>query len=277
MSKTPTKKILAVSGGIDSVVLLHKFRNDSHAIVAHFNHGTRPSADADEEFVKNLALKYNKPFFSKKESLGANVSEETARAHRYNFLKSLAKQQNGKIITAHHADDILETIAINLTRGTGWRGLTPMGDAAILRPLLKLTKKYIYKYASKNNLAFRQDPTNTDDKYLRNRLRKYYDFALVKQKLLKLIKKQRKLRQKIENITKKMLTENNIYSKQSLKNLPDPVATEFLRAALHKVNKSATAPQLALLLKALRTLPPGKKYNLSKDYYIKITKTNFYL
>jgi len=279
MDKTPTKKILAISGGIDSVVLLHKFRNDKTVIVAHFNHGTRPSADTDEKFVKNLALKYQKPFFSKKESLGANVSEETARARRYAFLEAIAKQQNGKIYTAHHADDIIETVAINLVRGTGWRGLTPMNSENISRPLRKFNKKDIYKYAAKHNLAFRQDPTNHEDKYLRNRLRE--NLASLTQKdrkdLKKLIKSQTKLRRKIEKILNKTITENNSYPRRFLKILPDEVATEFLRIALKKVNKSATIPQLALLLQSLRTLPSGKKYNLSKDYYIKVTKTNFYL
>jgi tRNA(Ile)-lysidine synthase len=273
------KKILAVSGGVDSVVLLHKFRDDKNAIIAHFNHGTRPSSDDDELFVKELAKKYSKPFFSKKELLGENLSEDAARSRRYTFLKSLAREQKAKVYTAHHSSDLIETIAINLVRGTGWRGLTPMSDNKVVRPFIRMSKKDIYRYAAKHQLTFRQDPTNTEDKYLRNRLRaKLHNLDQeTREKILKLAKKQAKLRKKIDSQTRKALKEDNIYKRDFIRIIPEEVALEFLRAALAKIGKSATRPQLKLLISALKTLPPAKKYNLSRDYYIKISKDEFYL
>ena len=74
------KKILAISGGLDSMVLLHQFRHDPDVIVAHFNHGTRPSADDDQKFVGQIAADYRLPFETENLSLGATVSEAAARA-----------------------------------------------------------------------------------------------------------------------------------------------------------------------------------------------------
>ena len=85
----------------------------------------------------------------------------------------IAKSQNAKIYTAHHQDDLLESIIINLLRGTEWRGLAPMGSQNIARPFIEKGwgKKDILKYAGERQLKFRQDPTNNEDNYLRNRIR----------------------------------------------------------------------------------------------------------
>ena len=168
------RKLLAISGGVDSSCLLHMFKDDPGVIVAHFNHGTRPSSDEDEEFVKNLAKKYNKRCIIGRANLGANVSEEKARNARYSFLKAAAAQNQAIIYTAHHLDDLVESIAINLSRGTGWRGLVPLDAGSIARSLVEkgYDKGKLFQYAAKNNLAFREDPTNHEDNYLRNRFRK---------------------------------------------------------------------------------------------------------
>ena len=150
-------KILAVSGGIDSVVMLHYLRDDPEVIVAHFDHGIRPNSKDDCAFVERLAKQYNKPFCYERQELGENCSEATAREKRYEFLNRIAKEHNGKIYVAHHADDILESIAINILRGTGWRGLAPMANQNIERPLIDWPKSQIYRYATEHNLSFRQD------------------------------------------------------------------------------------------------------------------------
>jgi tRNA(Ile)-lysidine synthase len=116
----PGKYVVAVSGGVDSVVLLDHLAGhpEYELVVAHFDHGIRDDSREDEAFVRSLAEKYNVPFESKREDLGKQASEELARDRRYAFLRSVAGKHNAQIITAHHADDAVETIAINLLRGT---------------------------------------------------------------------------------------------------------------------------------------------------------------
>ena len=164
-------KILAVSGGIDSVTMLHLYRNDEQVVVAHFNHGIRDNANDDEEFVRDLAKKYKKPYFMGSANVGPKCSEDLARKERYSFLQSLSQELGGKIYAAHHKGDLAETVIINLTRGTGWRGLTPFENPNLIRPLLDWQKPDIYRYADKNQLIWRQDQSNTEGDYLRNRVR----------------------------------------------------------------------------------------------------------
>ena len=103
------KKILAVSGGIDSMVLLEKFFRDDpeNIVVAHFNHGTRKSADLDEQFVFSRCKELKVPFETMKIMLGEGVSEELARQKRYDFLYHVANKYGGEIYTAHHLDDLI--------------------------------------------------------------------------------------------------------------------------------------------------------------------------
>ena len=287
------------------MVMLHLFRDDPDAVVAHFNHGTRPSSDADESFCSSQAAIYHRPFYSSKVALGPNVSEEKARTARYSFLNELARELHGEIYTAHHADDLIESIAINLLRGTGWRGLTPLttnhhpfltssalvppprdvpcscpnakrSQCAGCVPVKLWYKKDILKYAAEHNITFRQDPTNTEDYYLRNRLRPLLytgSDPVYKEKVSSLWTKQEKIRKEIDEIIAKSLSVDNTYSRDCLKNLPDQIAIEILRATLLKVNIKATRPQLTDFLSAIHTYQPNKKFNLPNKRFAKITKT----
>jgi tRNA(Ile)-lysidine synthase len=173
------KYIIAVSGGVDSVVLLDLLANsklqtpNSKLIVAHFDHGIRDGSSKDAEFVEKLAKKYDLKFELGKGNLGSEASEALARDKRYGFLRTIQnKTLANAIITAHHQDDAIETSIINLLRGTGRRGLTSLKTRDdIIRPLLGFTKKQLIKYATEHNLKWREDPTNKDTKYLRNKVR----------------------------------------------------------------------------------------------------------
>lgn len=166
------KVVVAVSGGVDSVVLLDMLakKGEHELVVAHFDHGMREDSASDARFVVALAERYGVPCEVRQESLGG-ASEERARLRRYAFLFSVAKRHGAKLATAHHVDDVVETVALNIVRGTRWRGLAGMSDERIWRPLTKRTKSELIEHALGEQLEWVEDETNRQAVYTRNRLR----------------------------------------------------------------------------------------------------------
>jgi tRNA(Ile)-lysidine synthase len=176
------KLLVATSGGMDSMVLVHLFQKLKFNIgLAHCNFQLRNSeSDADEKFVNNYAelhkipcftIKFDTKNYSEVHKLSIQVA---ARNLRYNwFNEILVQEKYDYIITAHHADDVAETFMINLSRGTGLEGLTgiPSQNGNIIRPMLLFSRKEIENYASENSLQLREDSSNASDKYLRNKIR----------------------------------------------------------------------------------------------------------
>ncbi len=176
------KLLLAVSGGVDSMVLLHLLLKEGYNVsVAHCNFQLRAKeSDADEQFVKKICIEKKVPFFSKKFLTAKQAAadktgiQETARKLRYEWFAELMEQQNfDRLVTAHQATDQLETILLNLSRGTGLNGLEgiKVQSGKLVRPLLFATRKEIETYALKNNIRYREDSSNALDKYARNRIR----------------------------------------------------------------------------------------------------------
>ncbi len=180
--------LVAVSGGVDSVVLLNllakkkleKFTNHQlpstnyDLTIVHFNHAIHAKSDAHEKFVKKLAEKYELEFFSEKAKKKLK-SEAEAREARYRFLQNVAKKVDADLIAlAHHAGDQAETILFNLIRGSGITGLGGMREVSgkLWRPLLQTPKEKILTYAKHAKLKWVEDPTNLETKYSRNFLRK---------------------------------------------------------------------------------------------------------
>ena len=143
-------------------------------IVAHVDHGLREDSVTDARFVRALAEKYNLEFEQTQLQLNSD-SEASARTGRWEFLRLVKHNYSADFIaTAHHQGDVIETMIINLLRGTNRKGLTSLSETNdILRPLLNMTKQEIYEYALEHQLEWVQDESNSDDKYLRNRIRKY--------------------------------------------------------------------------------------------------------
>ena len=166
--------VLAVSGGVDSVVLLDLLAckaGPCNWVVAHFDHGMRQSSDQDRRFVAELAKKYNLPFEYREGKLGPETSEGTARCARYTFLESVQKKHRANgIVTAHHLDDRIETLLLNLERGTGRYGLAPF-NSSVIRPLRYVAKQDLVNYAKQKQLIWREDQTNSDTRYRRNYIR----------------------------------------------------------------------------------------------------------
>ncbi len=181
--KLNSKKILlAVSGGIDSMVLadLLKKCNLNFAIV-HCNFKLRKTeSDLDQKFVEEYCLEneiqffttsFDTPAFAKDYKLSTQVA---ARKLRYDYFYEILTNQNFEFIaTAHHLDDSIETFFINLSRGTGIDGLTgiPLQNDKIIRLLLDFSRNDIQKYATENDISWREDVSNATDNYLRNKIR----------------------------------------------------------------------------------------------------------
>tara|TARA_Y100001947_G_scaffold159020_1_gene174322 strand:- start:5988 stop:7301 length:1314 start_codon:yes stop_codon:yes gene_type:complete len=181
-SISASKLIIAVSGGVDSIVLFHLcLKLKLNFFVAHCNFKLRKKeSDLDEKFVRDLAIKHNikfytKSFNTKKLSNNDNKSiQMVARELRYSWFEELSKELNVKhILTAHHLDDSLETFLINLSRGSGIDGLLgiPEVNDTVYRPLLIFKKDEILSYAKENKITWREDSSNKKREYLRNQIR----------------------------------------------------------------------------------------------------------
>jgi tRNA(Ile)-lysidine synthetase-like protein len=172
----PGTYVVAVSGGVDSMVLLHLLRHlpEVRVVVAHFDHGIREDSPEDLRLVAATARSYGLPFVSARGALGPRAGEAQARDARYAFLRRVqAAQGAAAIITAHHQDDVIETAIINSVRGTGSHGLSALRTReAIVRPLLAFPKQTLLEYAKAKKLLWREDSTNQDLRYKRNYVRR---------------------------------------------------------------------------------------------------------
>jgi tRNA(Ile)-lysidine synthase len=174
---------VAVSGGVDSMVLLHVLRELGHAcIVAHVDHGLRGSqSDEDRRFVEDHAKRLGLPFRSVRVDVKAAADgisvQMAARELRYGWFRELLFEGPDRMALGHHRDDATETLLLNLLRGAGthgWAGIQPITlipGGSIHRPLLCVGREEIMGYAQANDIPFREDASNADPKYLRNRVR----------------------------------------------------------------------------------------------------------
>ena len=180
--KRKDKLLVAVSGGLDSIVLLHLLHKmEVDCVVAHCNFRLREDdSDGDEKFVKSLSEKYKFPVYTiafdtneHAKTNGISI-EMAARDLRYEWFETLRKEKTcDYILTAHHADDVIETVLINLARGTGIHGLTGIKAKMnrLIRPLLLFSRKEIKAFAEENELIFREDYTNAQTDFVRNKIR----------------------------------------------------------------------------------------------------------
>lgn len=182
-----TTLVLAVSGGPDSMCLMHLLADlamqlNLRLIVAHLNHSLRgKESDADEKFVVNQAKKLGLKIETKKINVAKFSKihklnlEEAARIKRYEFLESVRKKHNARqIVLAHNLNDNAETILMNFIRGAGLAGIAGMAEDSgnLLRPLLQFSKKEILLYCRKNKILFRIDKSNLNTNLRRNFLRR---------------------------------------------------------------------------------------------------------
>lgn len=263
--------IIAVSGGVDSVVLLDLLskQKDLELVVAHFDHGIRHNSHEDAEFVETLAKKYNLLFELERVELGPNASEADARHARYNFLDSVTKKYTAAaVVTAHHQDDVIETGMMNILRGTGRHGLTSLKSRpGLTRPLLHFPKTELIAYAKHNNLTWHEDETNNDTKYLRNKIRlevitkmNVEQRALWLQLVAKAEETNEKLDRELQFSLKRGLHKGKpVLSRSWFIMLPHNVAKEVLHTILRANNaQDIDRKTIERLTVQIKTLPTGK-------------------
>ena len=286
--------------------------------MAQFDHGTRESARADQELVvrkaRELGVRCEVGRIGKglSEGLGESggglgggglgdgvlsegggfLSEAAAREARYEFLEAVArKYAPAEIWTAQHLDDLVETVAINLLRGTGWRGLAVMERAGVRRPWLEEAsgerveqgppdRAEVWRQAGERELVFREDPTNQEAIYLRNRVRaRLADWPRAqKLELWRGWRRQKELRREIDQLVAELLPAQGAEWRRSwFWELEPAVAGELLRAGLLRIGVRATRPQLEDFRRAILRYAPGRKFNLPGGRLVELGRDSFIL
>lgn len=282
---------MAVSGGVDSMALLHLFASFEQSNqwllrVVHIDEGLRPDSGEDYKLVEQLASHYQLPFHGHRAKL-ASESEELGRLYRYNYFFELAKEhQIDGIITAHHWDDRLETSVFNVRRGAGRYGRAPMNAPAnVFRPLAKLRKQELVEYAKSKKLTWREDSMNTDTRFTRNFHRhellplarkhfswfdEYYNNLLLFDDSLN-----KTIDQQFEEILARggNVSESQIeLSRQEVKKLELPTLELLLLYMIRQIEPSSyiSAPALRSLALLAKTGKPGTQKILSNRLKAKV-------
>lgn len=275
--------VVAVSGGVDSMVLLDLMRSRPGAklVVAHFDHGIRPDSSEDRKLVASVAERHNLPFVYDQGKLGPHVSEATAREARYDFLRKVQAATGSKaLITAHHQDDVLETAIINLLRGSGRRGLTSLRSTdGIVRPLLPYNKQQIRDYAHDHAIAWNEDSTNQDSRYLRNHIRLNLLPQLTagqRAQLLILIEQLRGINDELDaNLVNLLHTQPALdrIDRQWFIHLPHDVAKEVLHAWLRRHGvKNIQKRTIERMIVAMKTAQAGRVFHVDKHHDLTVSK-----
>jgi len=179
--------LLGVSGGPDSLFMLHQFlsiqkEHRLSLICVHLNHALRKEADDEEQFIKDICSRFKIKFISEKKDVGGFFNgdslEQTARNLRFDFFLKCSRQTKfKKIALAHHKDDLAETVLMRVIKGSGLKGLrgflpkTKFKNLAVIRPLVEINKNDILDWLEKKNIAYCLDKSNLEDKFFRNRIR----------------------------------------------------------------------------------------------------------
>jgi len=283
---SPGRYIVAVSGGVDSMVLLDLLSRQSalDLIVAHVDHGIRPDSEQDRLLVQKRSQELGLPFVYKILRLGSNTSEQRAREARYAFLEEARQANNAQaIMTAHHQDDVIETMLINMHRGTGRRGLSALrSHDSTKRPLLRYTKSELMEYALRQNLDWREDSTNNDERYLRNYLRRQIIPRMsiaARARLINICERMQQVNQDIDDQLKDFAKELATFSddetvvvRKTFIQLPHEIAEEILTLILkqHCV-RNLSRRMIARLATSLKTAQPGTTLDIDKTWQMIIS------
>ncbi len=252
--------LVAVSGGVDSVVLLHALRSVSAELgitleVAHLDHQIRPESSADADFVQKLCVQWDVPCYVESYDVPRLAEENrislemAGRQARREFLQRIAEQIDaGQIVLAHHRDDQVETFMLRLLRGSGQSGLASMRvqQGIWWRPLLGCSREQILEYARQHELSWVEDQSNSDPIFLRNRLRT--------QLLPQLVEINPQICNRIAGLTEQFQLEDDYWQKQVEENFTGLVVSRHDGLRLSRPALLALHPALRIriLREALR-------------------------
>ncbi len=273
--------LIAFSGGVDSVVLSYAIFKLKGALkinmaLAHFNHQLREDAKEDEAFCIELAKSLNIPIYVGSydiKSLKGNI-EENARKKRYEFLNNTAKKHRfNKIATAHHLDDLAETVILWLARGGGLKGISGFKafENNIIRPLILSTKDQIKEFAISQGLSWREDYTNYDETLSRNLIRHKVIPILksINSNFLNTLFQEVLILQEeeafLDKYTQELLSKIDPFDIKSLKTQERAIQRRIVK----KMFKTKTFAKTELVLKLLGG---AKEIRLSKDKILKRVK-----
>lgn len=294
ISINPGKFVAAVSGGVDSMVMLHLLRESPgiDLVVAHFDHGIRTDSMADASFVRGAAEGMGLPFVTAKGNMGIAASEAEARAKRYAFLyEVLQSTGSAAIITAHHQDDVLETVILNILRGTNRHGLSSLRTTdTIIRPMLSLPKSEIMKIAHRYRLEWREDSTNASTVYKRNYIRhkllsRFNDEQ--RMQLYKYATNSQAVNDEADQIvsallgsmhTVELLKRTDMLSRKQFIMLPHTISREVMAAWLLAADVGEIdTKMLERLVHGAKTFAPGRRVPVAAKRFLCIEKYNLAL
>lgn len=288
-----SKYVLAISGGVDSMVLLNQFfKAGFNFVVCYVDHDKREKSFLEGLLVKKICEENNICFESTKLSYNDFEKEENfqsvARKKRYDFLKSIALKYNIKnIVTAHHGDDQAETIILKLMRGSnlyGYAGIhkvTELEGYTYLRPMLNVSKEEILAYAKKNNILYIDDESNFKDDYKRNRIR-HQILPILKEECNNILEKFNEYNEilslyfdYVRNISKSIVR-NSKFSYSIYKNQDKVVKLDILNYLLEQKQINQTNEKIKSLYK---NLEENKNFNINigKNLLLKKEYDNVYL
>lgn len=284
----PGTYVVGVSGGVDSIVLLHALTKlpDVMIIVAHYDHGIRDDSTYDCQLVATTSQKYNLDFEFMEGNLGRGASEEQAREARYAFLRQIRDKYNAAaIVTAHHQDDALETAAFNVLRGTKRKGMSSLQSTEdVIRPLMPYNKADIRKYADSQGLVWHEDSTNHDEKYARNWIRRSLLPRLTRNQKRQLEAAHAAARGRNNEVDEAVaaqlreLETGEGLDRQKFIALPYSVAAEVMVAWLRQQGvKDVDSKLIDVLVVSVKTLPPGKRISVGKNVFLNLRPTTMTL
>ena len=288
----PGRYLVAVSGGLDSTVLLDWLvagGPERELVVAHFDHRLRANSGDDAKFVTRLAESYGLDCQIGVGDLSPSAGEAEARSARYRFLaQSLEATKAGAVITAHHQDDLIETMILNLIRGTGRRGLTSLrSQPRLQRPFLGLPKSALLAEAEARGLSWVEDATNLSPKLRRNWVRQTICPRLddsSRRQLLEIQDRMSELNDRFDRQLAEYLKyvsyrrQGQVYPRDWFNQLPDQLATEVVHYWLaSQIGVSGRGRQIRYLVDQLRQLAPGKRLSLTSGQFIDLTKRSIRL
>lgn len=276
MFKQDDNILVALSGGADSVTLLHLLKNLKEYSIniwaCHINHQIRgQEAQRDEDFVRDLCKNLDIPLIveivdvpelSKK---NGKSLEEMAREVRYGIFDKLADKLNSKIATAHTLNDSIETVILNLTRGTGLKGLCgiPAKRDKIVRPLIEISRIQIEEYIKNNNLSFVNDSTNNNLGYKRNRIRHEIvpKLFIINPSFTKVFKRicnnlaadEEFLQNETLKAMKKIRLSSNKFCVLRIRDLPASIQFRVIKEILTQANILCDAKRIELIENAIST------------------------